>query len=244
VSKGDGSGSVLVRRVNMTGEDWISRKAPRWYVVLFRLFMGYYFLYVGLHRVLDLWVDNDALTRRFAALAEPGTQIFWFRPYLDAVMEPIKGTMLFTMLLTAAPLLLGLSLLIGLFTRVSTLLGVLMLLNIYLIKFHGMDESQLLFYQTQTVSLVVLFFAGAGRTFGIDGVFWRNRMRLKYGSETPRGVKAAGTMPSRASREPGPIPLSGAGPRRIEDTLGHFSTQLGHEGKPESSAGATPEEKR
>jgi len=227
----------------MTGEDWISSKAPRWYMVLFRLFMGYYFLYVGVHRVLDLRVDSEALAKKFATLAEPGTQIFWFRPYLDTVIEPIRGTLVFTLLLTAAPILLGLSLVVGLFTRISTLLGVLMLLNIYLVKFHDMNEYQPLFYQMQIVSLVVLFFAGAGRTWGIDGIFWRNRMRVKYGSETSR-TKSAGPTPAPRSKEPEPIPLSSGTPRRIEDTLGHFSTQVGQERKPQSPGGRAPEEKR
>jgi len=226
----------------MAAEDWISRLTPRWYIALLRIFMGYYFLFVGVRRVLDLMGNREALTKRYDDLAAV-YQFPWFRHYLDAVIAPIHGTTLFTALLTVAPLLLGLSLVLGLFTRTSTLLGILMVLNIYLIRFHDIGEPQMLFYQLQIVSLLVLFFAGAGRTFGVDALFWRSHMQTKYGREMSKRFDPVQRGESRASRTPESIPLSGGEPRRVEDTLGRFSSQVGRPAKPAPPGGGPPTQK-
>jgi uncharacterized membrane protein YphA (DoxX/SURF4 family) len=216
----------------MTGEDWISRNAPKWYIAVLRLFMGYYFLYVGVRRVLDLMGDRESLAKRYAALAA-APQFPWFKHYLDIVIAPVQGAHLLSPLLTVAPLLLGLSLVLGLFTRTSTLLGVLLVLNIYLLKFHDLAEGQGLFYQMQLVSLLVLLFAGAGRVFGVDALFWRNRMREKYG-ETSRRYDPVVRGESRASKTPQSIPLSGEGTKRGDVGGARFGSQPG---------GQTPEKK-
>jgi uncharacterized membrane protein YphA (DoxX/SURF4 family) len=195
--------------------------------------MGYYFLFVGVRRVLDLMADREALVKRYAELA--GVHQFpWFKHYLDLVIAPVQGTTLFSPLLTVAPLLLGVSLVLGLFTRTSTLLGVLMLLNIYLVKFHDLTEGGMLFYQMQMVLLLVLFFAGAGRVFGVDALFWRNRMLAKYGLETPRRPDPVARGESQASKTPEFIPLSGEGTKRGDVGGARFGSQPG---------GQTPEKK-
>ena len=90
----------------MTSEEYIREKAPKWYVVLLRLFMGYYFLYVGVSRFLHWREDAEFLKNKLETLAG-AAQFAWFQTYLDRVILPLKekSASLFTWLLIAAPLL-------------------------------------------------------------------------------------------------------------------------------------------
>jgi uncharacterized membrane protein YphA (DoxX/SURF4 family) len=195
--------------------------------VLLRLFMGYYFLYVGISRFLAWRGNGKVLTERFTELTKAGTQIEWFRVYLDRVIAPIsqgEGTVL-TILLLAAPLLLGLSLVLGLLTRLSTFLGFLLVLQSCLVKFFGANVDQMLFLQMRMAVLATLFFAGAGRTFGLDAVFWKGRIRRKYEPAEAQGARVTvGQVPRvqpTVKREP--IPLAGNKTPKAEDTEGFFT---------------------
>ena len=211
----------------MTSEEYIGKEAPRWYIVLLRLFMACYFIFVGvwgLKARLENPVEFSERFERRAAKTQVG------RSYLNTVVEPIKSKAVFTWLLVGAPLLLGLSLLLGVLTRLSTFLGVLFALHYYLIKFHpALDallkrqvvyEFQPLLHLMEIAALAVLFFAAAGRTFGLDGIFWRSRIRARFEPPVPEEVRVA------AARTPAgrldPIPLAQKGPARIEETIGHF----------------------
>ena len=229
----------------MTSEELIARKAPGGAVVVFRLFLACYFIFVGVCGVLE-WQKNKAVvTEKYDALAAPGTQIGWFRSYLNATVDKIKDKAVFGWLLLAAPLLLGLSLLLGLWTRLSTLLGVLYVLNLYLIKFvPALDalkkgaayDFQPLVHVLELAALALLFFAGAGRTFGIDSAFWRKRIRTKLEPPAPEPTKTV----TKASPSEQFIPLAKTGPARIEDTEGDFPA-IGTLKKPAPpSPGITP----
>jgi uncharacterized membrane protein YphA (DoxX/SURF4 family) len=206
----------------MTSEEYIGKRAPRWYIVLLRLYMACYFLYVGVCRFLSYRQDADALKTKLTELLKV-EQFAWFKTYLGCVVDPIKGTAWLTWLLIAAPVLLGLSLFLGFLTRLSAGLGVLYVLNAYLIKFHGGDMYQLMFLQLELVVLVVLFFAASGRTLGIDSALWRKRIRRKFASEPPREPRPVPRPQPRPA--PTQVPLSPAPKPRVEESVGHFSTQ-------------------
>lgn len=241
----------------MTSEEYIGRKAPRWYVVLLRLFMALYFIYIGVCG-LNAWrADGAVFAKGFAEVSAEGTQIQWFRPFLDTVIEPIKDNVVFGILLWAAPLLLGLSLLFGLLTRLSTFLGILFVLGLCLIKWHhgkvctlqGISHLQdaytlqLLLHFTTIAGLSVIFFSAAGRTFGIDGIFWRNRIRLRFEPEVPKELKAAAprkpvTPVTPVTAGPAPIPLAEPRPAKVEESVGEFPSAF----KPEETPGGTKPE--
>jgi uncharacterized membrane protein YphA (DoxX/SURF4 family) len=162
----------------MTAREYISTLAPKWYVALFRVFVGYYYLHVGVNLMLGVRSDGDFLKNKLVAL-ESVPQLSWFQPYLQTVVDPVRDAGFLTVLLVAAPALLGVSLVIGLFTRVSSLLGALLVANIYLVQFNSAAVTHRMSLELQFAALLTLCFAGAGRTYGIDGVFWKNRLIAK-----------------------------------------------------------------
>ena len=113
---------------------------------------------------------------------------------------------------------------LGLLTRLSTFLGVVLVLNYLLIKFHhgGAYTYELMLHQMEIASLAVLFLAAAGRTCGLDGIFWRNRVRAKFEPPVPREMKAAAAKTPAA--RPELIPLAKEKPDSIEHSVGHFAS--------------------
>lgn len=221
----------------MTSEEYIGKKGPRWYVVLLRLYMGGCFLYVGVNRFLAWRAGMQAEPKEH--VVQKGvqrllsmTQIDWFRTYLDRVIEPIKDSMVLTVLMLAAPLLLGLSLVLGFLTRLGAFLGVLLVLNAYLIRFFDGTPTQLMFLQLQIAVLVTLFLAAAGRTFGIDATFWRHRIRQKYEPRPPKEVKAAAKPVSATTVKREPVPLSSEKSGKVEHTEGFFPPPSRPAGRP------------
>ncbi|HUW57130.1 MAG TPA: hypothetical protein VMZ92_10875 [Planctomycetota bacterium] len=213
----------------MTSEEIIAAKAPRCYVVLFRLFLACYFIFVGVCGVKAWQADKAVFAKQYETLAAPGTQVTWFRSYLNATVNKIKDKPMFGWLLVAAPLLLGLSLLLGLWTRLGSLLGVVFILHLYLIKSpswdawdkaltNGTPYELPLVHLVELAALALLFFAGAGRTFGLDSVFWRKRLRRKLEPMGPEQGKAAAKSGPRQQF----IPLAKTGPAKIEETVGEF----------------------
>ncbi len=229
----------------MTSEEYIGKNAPRWYIVLFRLYMACWFIFLGVSGVMEWQAKKSVFADRFDKFAASDTQVGWFRSYLNTAIEPIKNNIVFAILLLAAPLLLGLSLLLGLLTRLSTFLGMLLVLNYLLIKFHhaldlgGAYEFQLMLHVMEIAGLAVLFFAAAGRTFGLDGIFWRNRVRAKFEPPVPEEMKAAAAQTPAARATP--IPLAEQKPDRIEHSIGHFTAPEAPK-KPPAAPGPAKEE--
>ena len=210
----------------MSGDEVIRRGTPRWTTALLRIATGYVMIAVGVHRLL-LWLEDHAvLTKTFERLRGL-EQLGWFDRYLSEAIGRLAEYDAFSYLLMAAPMLLGLSLLLGFLTRLSASLGILLVLHTYFITFHSGNVYQALFCQMQIAVLVVLLLSAAGRTFGIDGVLWRRRVRKRF-AHAPKTVDAAGR---RAAPDAEPIPLSETRPPepkrplRVEETTGFFSTQ-------------------
>ena len=145
------------------------------------------------------------------------------------MIDKIQGGQLFPLLLTAAPLLLGLSLALGLWSRLSTFLGILYLLHLYFINFSSVGFEVLMFYQLQIAVLAVLFLAASGRTLGIDGLFWRNRLSRRFEPTPPRGTE--GKVQRVPTDIPAPRPDIPTIPLHEEGPAGDTSSE--EEKKPE-----------
>jgi uncharacterized membrane protein YphA (DoxX/SURF4 family) len=169
--------------------------------------MGYYFLHLAWDRIMtDAWqssFSHDTFFRLFTSIP----QFDWFGTYVNRILVPVSGNLVFPLLLTAAPILLGVSLVIGLWTRLSAAFGILYVLHYYLVYFHGPDARVAGLCEMQIAVLVVLLLAASGRTLGLDGYFWRNRVSLKFQPPTQRIDRREPKVPRARDLES--IPLSG-----------------------------------
>ncbi len=221
----------------MTSEEYIARKAPGWPVTLFRVFMGCYFLCVGWLQFSQWRIEPEAITDTYLKMTARGTQLVWFRQYLDHTIAHIQDHSLFTWVLLSALGLLGLSLVLGFLTRTSCAFGILLLLHIYLVRFSQADLRTMLLMQLQMASLALLMFSGAGRTFGLDGVFWRKRMRKRLDLEIPPGKPSPKPSPKSIDDEVTPVqaPNRRVPPTSAEHTVGGSSSPTPVRRRPASS---------
>jgi len=151
----------------------INNKYQRFMVLLLRLAMGWMMFYAGTTKVLDPgWSAAGYLksAKTFAGfyqwLAQPD-----IIPFINFINE-------------WGLTLLGVSLILGIFVRLSSLLGVLLMLLYYIpvLSFpyvgHGYIVDEHVIY-----ALVLLFFAAsrAGRIWGLDALFGTILGRGKFG---------------------------------------------------------------
>lgn len=166
----------------MTSHDYLRLNAPKWYVALLRIFMGAFFLRVAWERVLDLRADAGAFKTKLAAL-EATTQFPWFWSYFQRVLDPVRDTIFAPALWVAAPVVVGVSLVLGLFSRLGAAVGALLVAHVWLLRYHSASTRDLMLLELQFAVLVMLCAAAAGRAWGVDGIFWRHRMLATYVSD-------------------------------------------------------------
>ncbi len=145
-------------------------------MLLLRLVTGALFLYFGWGKYQDGWFQNTApLAGSLAGYQQHAAG--WHARYLSYVAVPYAG--LWSKLIVAGELGIGCSLLLGLLVRLSTFLGMVMLLNIYAANgnlfswaFFGSPSSALLF-----CALVILLLARAGRWGGAYALLAKSNAR-------------------------------------------------------------------
>jgi len=131
---------------------------------LLRVSLGWMFLYAGITKVLDsTWTSagylNNAKTfvSFYQWLASPG-----IIPWVDLVNQ-------------WGLTLLGIALILGIFVRISALLGALLMLLYYFpvlsFPYAGTHSFLVDDHIIYVFSLLVLSFSKAGRTWGLDRVF-------------------------------------------------------------------------
>jgi len=227
----------------MTSEEIIAKKCPKWPMVLLRLFMAYYLIFIGVMNWQATLENREFLQEKLKTLQKV-EQFPWFQTYLDAAVNRISDSDFFVWLMIGGPLLLGAMLGLGLLSRLSALAAILMVLHLALIEYHSADTVQLLFYEMQLVVLLVIFFSAAGRKFGLDGIFWRHRLQRKYDAGGKEGARKS---EAPDVTEPQPIPLA-KGPvkkrrPRVEETEGFFTTPVRPQPAPRPAAPKPVEKK-
>ena len=137
------------------------------HLFLIRITLAALFLSAGWEKIHEGWLTNpqpliDSLTGFRAHAAE--YQLY----YLDTIAIPYAGV--WSKIMATGETALGLSLLLGLLVRLSSLMGIIMVLNfyaangsLYSLRFFSSAWSALI-----VVSLLVLFLTRAGRWIGID----------------------------------------------------------------------------
>ena len=145
-------------------------KVSNIHILILRLVLGGLFLSIGLEKINEGWLTSpESLMKSLTRYHEHATG-YQLR-YLDRVAIPHAN--LWSKLMACGELALGVSLLLGLLLRLSTFLGILMVLNfyaangsLYSLDFFGGPWSALV-----TSSLVILFLTRAGRVVGADALF-------------------------------------------------------------------------
>jgi thiosulfate dehydrogenase [quinone] large subunit len=139
-----------------------------WYIVLLRLYIGYYLLAQGVRKYQRNFPHSDWIGRQIGDLSNVDFYS-WYRSFLVQYVAPHAE--LFGYLVMAGEILVGICLLLGLFTRLSALVGLFMIINYYLGP--GMAHGGVLmdYQQVFIVCLAVIFLSNAGRTMGVDGLF-------------------------------------------------------------------------
>lgn len=127
--------------------------------------------------ILASWYENlnsglytaDGLTNFFNWLFDAengnGSSLIFYKTFLDAAIVPIVS--IFVIFQLVAELVLGLGVLLGIFTRFFSLMGMIFFLNIFLSRFGGLEwiwGIVLMF-----MAFLVVFLGYAGRKWGVDG---------------------------------------------------------------------------
>ena len=145
-------------------------------ILLLRIVLGGLFLHLGIGKLSEGWLTSgDQLSKSLENFHQQATGIQ--RLYIETVAAPHVST--WSRLIAAGETALGISLLIGLLVRLSTALGIFMVLNLhaatgnlYSLEFFGSAYAALI-----VTTLLVLLLARAGRWAGVDAILARSNPR-------------------------------------------------------------------
>lgn len=141
--------------------------APLWPLVMLRLLGGWVFLKAGwgkVQRGADFIPGMEGFITRNL---EAGNPYGFFRPILESVV--MKAPALFAYMVAWGELFLGIALLLGVLTRLSSYLGAFMVAAFLFTKGHSLTLLSHNNYDTiWMLILLTLGLCAAGRTFGLD----------------------------------------------------------------------------
>ena len=140
-------------------------------LVLMRIFLGVKFAIAG-YQKWD-WIGTPTLSRMLASWVD-SCPFGFYRSFLQHTVLP-HGT-LFTYLVVFGELCIGISLMLGLLTRFSALVAIILSGNFLLASWHLGPASQGINEAIILISLALLI-TGAGRVAGIDQYLARTRPR-------------------------------------------------------------------
>ncbi|MGH7843624.1 MAG: DoxX family membrane protein [Candidatus Binatia bacterium] len=142
------------------------------YVVLLRLWIGYYLLQQGVNKYLRDFPHRDWFSRQIGNLAD--LNVFpWYKSFLQNAVFPNQE--IFGYLVMTGEILVGLCLVLGLLTRFSAIVGLFMMINYLLGPGMARGGASLAQQQTFIVSLLVIALSNPGRTLGVDGLLFGRR---------------------------------------------------------------------
>lgn len=150
----------------------LGEKTYLWYVVILRLWIGYYLLQQGIRKYLRDFPHGDWITRQIGDLDK--IEIYsWYKTFLADYVVPHRE--LLGYLVMSSEILVGLCIILGLLTRLSAIVGLFMLLNYYFGPGMARGGATLAHQQTFIISLVVILLTNPGRTLGLDGLLFKKK---------------------------------------------------------------------
>src|SRR5919109_1408636 len=140
-----------------------------WYIVLLRVWIGYYLLQQGIRKYQRDFPHGDWIGRRIGDI--PMLDLYaWYKRFLQDYVVPHSE--LFGYLVMLGEILVGLCLLIGFLTRFSASIGLFMLVNYFLGPGMARGGASLAQQQTFIVALLIILLSNPGRTLGLDGLLF------------------------------------------------------------------------
>ena len=151
--------------------------ADRW-IVMLRVVVGAWFVKAVWTKLTlaYLWgvIPYPTVSPRFLAfqpkrVAEfaAGNPVDWYKRFLEETVLPSSN--LFATLQTFGEAAVGLGLILGLLTGLTAIVGLYLSLN-YGLASQWMSFGQQGFHVLLVTSMIIFYFARAGRTWGLDGV--------------------------------------------------------------------------
>lgn len=139
------------------------RVALSW-IALLRIMVGLVFVSTWVFNLADGFYTADGLQRFFTEIfPQSENPLTWYAAFIDNVILPVRGVFAPFQLVTE--FLLGLALLVGFLTPISSLAGIFFLLNTMLATF---GHDWLWAYLMPISILAVTFLTQAGRALGVD----------------------------------------------------------------------------
>ena len=140
-----------------------------WYISVLRIYVGYYLLWQGFRKFQRNFPKGDWIGRQIGDVAS--LDLFpWYKKFLLDYVVPHQE--LFGYLVMIGELAVGACLLLGLFTRFSAMVALVMLINYYLGPGMARGGATLAQQQTFIVVLVIFVLSNPGRTLGLDGLLF------------------------------------------------------------------------
>ena len=149
-----------------------------WYISLLRIYIGYYMFWQGFRKYQRDFPKGDWIGRQIGDIAALDLYPWYKRLFTEYVMPHHE---LFGYLVLVGEIVVGLCLLLGLFTRFNAVIGLFMMIN-YLLG-PGMARGGALLAQQHIfiLSLLIILLSGAGRTLGLDGLLFGGRTAPRRG---------------------------------------------------------------
>lgn len=147
-------------------------------LLILRVYLGWYFFYTGIFQVLTHeWTIQSNLmnTKNFA----------YFYQWLTS---PAVLTIL-NFLNEWGLILLGFFLILGIFTRLTSLLGAVLMIFYFTLYYLPILQLNFMVDKPLVYALVLILFAGmqAGRYYGLDGIIYKNPICQKYNLDEKLG---------------------------------------------------------
>ena len=157
-----------------------SERTYLWYLSILRIYVGYYLFFQGIGKFQRNFPKGDWIGRQIGDLAS--LELYpWYKNFLQNYVVPHSE--LFGYLVMVGEIAVGVCLLLGLFTRVSASIGLVLLVNYYLGPGMARGGYLLAHQQIFIIALAIFVLAGPGRTLGLDGLLFRS------GSAKGKGAK-------------------------------------------------------
>ena len=153
---------------------FLKEKTSLAYLALLRIFLGYFFLKAGLGKVTGGFL-NPPVFRDILVEWASGNPYPWYREFLLQTVIPHSG--IFSYLVATAEMGVGLCLLLGLMTRLAAGVGIFLNLNFYL-GGGWRSPAAAGINEVFVVCQIVILFAAAGRSLGLDAYLHRRLPRV------------------------------------------------------------------
>jgi len=140
-----------------------------WYLSVLRIYVGYYLFFQGIGKFQRNFPKGDWIGRQIGDIASLDLYP-WYKTFLRNYVAPHSE--LFGYLVMFGEIAVGVCLLLGLFTRVSAFIGLIMLVNYYLGPGMARGGYMLAYQQFYILALAIFVLAGPGRTLGLDGLLF------------------------------------------------------------------------